>query len=201
MRSVLNARIVFCVTPKNECVIYIGWSHTYMLYMLKQIHMQKHIHTDMHKYVCTYKLALYVRSSARVTNGFLVTSLTKAFSPDCCLARRPALGRALVVPNFFHLWIMEATVLLGTFNAAEFFVAFPRSVPRPQSCLWALQAVPSTSWLGFCSDMHCQLWDLIYRQMCAFPNHVQSIEFTTGGLQSRCRNISKMIKRNGRHLS
>ena len=36
--------------------------------------------------------------------------------------------------------------------------------------------------------------------MYAFPNHVQSIAFTTGG-QSRCRNISKMIKRNGRHLS
>jgi hypothetical protein len=25
----------------------------------------------------------------------------------------------LVVPNFFHLRIMEATVVLGTFNAAE----------------------------------------------------------------------------------
>ena len=26
--------------------------------------------------------------------------------------------------------------------------------------------------------------------VCAFPNHVQSIEFTTGGLQSSCRNIT-----------
>ena len=30
---------------------------------------------------------------------------------------------------------------------------------------------------------------------------VQSNEFSTGGLQSRHKNISKMIKRNGRHLS
>ena len=29
--------------------------------------------------------------------------------------------------------------------------------------------------------------------VCAFPNYVQSIEFTTGGLQSSCRNISRMI--------
>ena len=31
----------------------------------------------------------------------------------------PALGRSLVVQNFFHLRVMEATVFLGTFNAAE----------------------------------------------------------------------------------
>ena len=37
------------------------------------------------------------------------------------LARQPALGRALVVPNFFHLRMMKVTVFLGTFNAAEMF--------------------------------------------------------------------------------
>ena len=48
--------------------------------------------------------------------------------PDRCsspqllsLAERPALGRVLVVPNFFHLKMMEATVFLGTFNAADIF--------------------------------------------------------------------------------
>uniref|UniRef100_UPI00358EC140 phagosome assembly factor 1 isoform X2 n=1 Tax=Myxine glutinosa TaxID=7769 RepID=UPI00358EC140 len=57
-------------------------------------------------------------NSARMTIGFLVTSLTKALLPRLLsLAGRPALGRVLVVPNFFHLRIMEATVLLGTFNA------------------------------------------------------------------------------------
>ena len=44
-------------------------------------------------------------SSVRVTIGFLVTYLTKALVP--------ALGRVLVVPNLFHLRMMEATVLLG----------------------------------------------------------------------------------------
>ena len=41
----------------------------------------------------------------------------------------------------------------------------------------------------------------IDKQVCAFPNHVQSIEFTTGGLQSSCRNISRIINGNRMHLS
>jgi hypothetical protein len=61
-------------------------------------------------------------SSVRVTIGFLVTSLTKAILPRfLSLAGRPTLGRVLVVPNFFHLRMMEATVFLWTFNAAEMF--------------------------------------------------------------------------------
>ena len=58
-------------------------------------------------------------SPVRVTIRFLVTSLTKALLPRLLslLAGRPALGRVLVVPNFFHLSMMEATVFLGTFNA------------------------------------------------------------------------------------
>ncbi|KAA0714728.1 Glutamine and serine-rich protein 1 [Triplophysa tibetana] len=38
------------------------------------------------------------------------------------LAGWPALGRVLVVPNCFHLRMMQATVLIGTFNAAEIFL-------------------------------------------------------------------------------
>ena len=61
-------------------------------------------------------------SSVRVTIGFLVTSQTKAFLPQLLsLAGRPALGRVLVVPNLFQLRMMEATVFLETFNAAEMF--------------------------------------------------------------------------------
>jgi hypothetical protein len=42
-----------------------------------------------------------------------------------------ALGIILVVPNLFQLRMMEATVFLGTFNAAEmFWYPFPRSVSR-----------------------------------------------------------------------
>ena len=41
----------------------------------------------------------------------------------------------------------------------------------------------------------------LYRQVCAFPDHVQSTEFTTGRLQSSFRNISRMINGNRMHLS
>jgi hypothetical protein len=41
----------------------------------------------------------------------------------------------------------------------------------------------------------------LYRPACAFPNHVQSIEFTTGGLQSSCLKILKMIYGNRMRLS
>jgi hypothetical protein len=46
------------------------------------------------------------------------------------LAGRPALGRVLVVPNFFHLRVMEATVFLGTFYPADIFW-----YPSPDLCL------------------------------------------------------------------
>lgn len=41
-----------------------------------------------------------------------------------------------------------------------------------------LQKVPWTSWLGFWSDMHCELWAIIHTGVCVpFLNHVQSVEF------------------------
>ena len=61
-------------------------------------------------------------SFVRVPIGFLVTSLTKILLPRLLsLAGRPAQGRVLVVPNFIHLRMMEAAVLLGTFSAADNF--------------------------------------------------------------------------------
>lgn len=42
-------------------------------------------------------------------------------------------------------------------------------------------------------------WILTYRRTWAFPHHVQMTEFSTGGLQSRRRSFSKMIKGNGMH--
>ena len=75
-----------------------------------------------------------LQSSVRVTIGFLVTSLTKALLPRLLsLAGRPALGRFLVVPNFFHLRIMEATVFLRTFNTADIFW-----YPSPDLCLYTI---------------------------------------------------------------
>ena len=55
------------------------------------------------------------------------------------IGRWPALGRVLVVPNFFHLRMMEATVFLGNFNAAEIFW-----YPFPDLCLDTILSQSST---------------------------------------------------------
>lgn len=82
------------------------------------------------------------------------------------LARRPVLGRVLIVTNS-HLKIIEAIVLLGTFNATEFFFcSLPQICAPTQSCFWVLQAVHLTSWLCFCSDMHFQLSELKWTDVC-----------------------------------
>jgi hypothetical protein len=74
-------------------------------------------------------------SSVKVTIRFLVTSLTKALLPQkLCLAIRPALGRVLVVPSFFHIRMMEATVFLDL----QFFGTLPQICASTQSCLGAL---------------------------------------------------------------
>jgi hypothetical protein len=100
-------------------------------------------------------------SSFRVTIRFLVTSLTKALLPRLLrLTGQPALGRD-------HSWWPSMP--------HKFFGTLPQICVSTQSCLGALRTIRPTSWLGFCSDMYCQL--------CAFPNHIQSIEFSTGGLK------------------
>ena len=116
------------------------------------------------------------------------------------LARWPALGRVLVLPHFFHLRMMEATVLLGTLNGAAGFW-----YPSPGLCLDTILSQSSMAnsfdlmaWFLLTCTVNC---GTIYRQVCAFPNHVQSIEFTTGGLQSSCSNISRMINGNRMHQS
>ena len=132
-----------------------------------------------------------------MTIRFLVTSLTKALLPQLLsLAGWPSLERVLVVPNFFHLRMMEATVFLETFNAADIFlVTFPRSVLRhnPVSKLYRQFPRPHGLVFALTCPVNC---GTLYRQECAFPNHVQSIEFTTGGFQSNCRSISRMINGN-----
>ena len=102
-------------------------------------------------------------SSVRVTIGFLVTSLPKALLPRLLnLAGGPALGIVLVVPNFFHLRMIEATVFLGIFNAEE---------------------ILSQSSTNNSFDLMARflLWHALLtggpsiKQVYAFPNHVQSI--------------------------
>ena len=85
-------------------------------------------------------------SSVTMTIGFLVTSLTKALLTRLLnLPKQPALGRLLVVPNFFNLRMMEATVFLGTFNAAE-----SCWYPSPNLCL---DTIPSRSFMDNTVDL------------------------------------------------
>ena len=114
-------------------------------------------------------------SSVRVTIRFLVTSLTKVLLPRLLsLAGRPALGRVLVVPNFFHLRIMKATVFFGTYNDADIFW-----YPSPDLCLDTILSELFGQVLrphGLVFALTCTVnYGTLYRQVYAFPNHVQSI--------------------------
>jgi hypothetical protein len=46
---------------------------------------------------------------------------------------------------------------------------------------------------GLVFALTCQLWDLIYTQVCTFPNPFQPIEFNTDGFQSRSQGWSMEI--------
>ena len=95
-------------------------------------------------------------SSVRVTIGFLVTSLTKTLLPRLLsLAGRPTLGRVLVVPNFFHLWMMEATVLIGTFNAADIFL-----YPSRDLCLDTI-----LSWRSADNSLDFMAWFVLWHAL------------------------------------
>ena len=110
---------------------------------------------------------------------------TRPFSPDCSVwpgSQLYELWRALCSwePSMQHNFILQHS---------------------PDLCQ-SLSSVGSTfNLMGFVFALICVLsCETLYRKACDFPNHVQSIEFTTGGPQSRFWDISKMIKRNGRHL-
>jgi hypothetical protein len=88
---------------------------------------------------------------------------------------------------------------LGTFNSAEIIY------PSPDLCIETILSLsPTDNSLGLMAcffALTCTVnCGTLYRQVCAFPNHVKSIEFTTGGLQWSCRNISRMINGNRMHL-
>ena len=109
------------------------------------------------------------------------------------LAGRPALGRVSVVKTAFCSWLPSMLQkYLGT---------LPRSVPRhnPVSEFYWQLFRPSFDLMAWFLLWHVNCGTL-YRQVCVFPNHVQSIEFTTGGLQSSCSNNSRMINGIRMHL-
>ena len=82
----------------------------------------------------------------------------------------------------------------------HFLVPFPRSVPRhnPVSELYGQFLQPHGLVFALTCTFNCGTF--LYRQ-CTGSGKAQSIEFTTGGLQLNCKNISRMINGNGIHLS
>lgn len=76
---------------------------------------------------------------------------------------------------------------------------------RTDLCLDTTPVSVFRKFLGFHSFL-CALtctvdYEALCWQLCAFPNHVQSAEFTTGGHGSSCRNIWQMISGNKMHLT
>lgn len=78
------------------------------------------------------------------------------------------------VPNFFHSRLLKAPELLGTFRAAEMFLK-----SSPDLFLYTVQS--------------SELWSQFF---C--PHGFYSDIISYYGLKTSCRNISEMIKRNGR---
>ena len=76
-------------------------------------------------------------------------------------------------------------MFLGTFNAAEMFWYHSRDLYL--DLILSRSSMDNSfnlmAWILLCT-VNC---GTLYRQVCAFPNHVKSIEFTTGGLQSSYR--------------
>ena len=140
-----------------------------------------------------------LRSSVRVVIGFLVNSLIKVLLAKLLsLVRWPALGWVWVVPYSFHLRMMELTMFLGTFNTLE--IPFPRSIPPHNSISEFCEQFLGP--YGRVSALTCTVNSgTSYRKVCFFRNHIQSFELATDRLQSSCGDISRMIKRNGTHLS
>ena len=113
----------FLLTPSELSCVFHWWEAFVWLLCHKALSVAVMVVLLEVSSISTQKLW----SSTRVTTGFFITSLTKALLPWLLnLAGLPALGRVLDVPNFFHLRIMKAPGLLGTFNAAGYFVAFPQ---------------------------------------------------------------------------
>ena len=80
---------------------------------------------------------------------------------------------------------------MGSFGPSKqqkCFGTLPQICASTQSCLRALWIIPLT-----CGALNRQVRD--------FPNYLKSLEFTTGGIQSSCKNLSKMINGNRMHLS
>jgi hypothetical protein len=112
----------------------------------------------------------------------------------CLLANSKHAVMCLLLRSGFHLattikaWWVECC--RNGCPSGMFFHLHRETLELCQSDHWVLGHLPDQD--PSPSTVNC---GTLYRQVCAFPNHVQSIEFTIG------RNISRMINGNKMHLS
>ena len=114
------------------------------------------------------------------------------------LAGQPALGRASVVPNFFHLRMMEATVFLGTFNAAEMFGTVPHICALSQLRLGALRTIllwHALSTVGPYID-RCLPFQIMSNQLCLSQVDSNQVVETFQGwsMETGCSTLSLRAK-------
>jgi hypothetical protein len=117
----------------------------------------------------------------------------RPFFPDCAQFGRVASSRkSLGGSKLLPLRMMYATFIGDLQCCRHFLEPFLRSVPRhnPLSDLYGQFLWPHGLVFALICTVNC---GTLYRPVCSFPNPVQSIDFTTGELQSCCRN--------GMHLS
>ena len=125
-------------------------------------------------------------SSVRMTIGVLDYLPDQGPSPPIVKFGWAASSRSLGGSKLLPFKNYGGHCVLGDLQCCRHFLApFPRSVPRPN---------PVSELNGKFLQLHGLVFALtctvicgtLYRQVCAFPNHVQSIEFTAAGLQSSC---------------
>ena len=116
-------------------------------------------------------------SSARVTIGFLFTTLTKALLPwSLSFARQPVLGTVLVVPNIFHYKNYGGHCCLGNLQCSRMFCRLPQVCASTLTLSLAQSLVSELCrqllWPhGLVFALICIVCcETIYRQVCAFQN-------------------------------
>lgn len=108
---------------------------------LLQVPFGKLIDRVLQRWLSSWKVLLYPQRTAGaltgVTSGFLDTLLSEAPSPLIAQLRRVASSRKLV-RNFFRVWRMEATVLIGNFKATAIWL-----YPSQDLCLQTILSLRS----------------------------------------------------------
>ncbi len=135
-------------------------------------------------------LHIWSSSSTRVTISFLVTTLTKAllhqFGQEASSRNSPCCFKLL------PLRVTEITCFCDPSMKQNFFLNSSPDVWLDSNGFWSIQAVNLTSGLGFCSDMHFQLLDLLLRCVClskSYPFNLNLPQVTTWNVVTYTSNM------------